>query len=204
MIHPCVRAAFYDFSARFESVIPWMYLDIKGFVTTGVGNLIDRIESAERLPWTHSGGIPATRDEIREEWHIVKSHTEFAHLGAGAAKASCVLRLSPPAIRALVDAKLTEMVTHLAGRFDLASWPADAQLAVCSMAWAMGPGFKFPRFEIAVSHRNFMAAAGECAINATGNPGVVPRNKANRAHFERAANVIAQGLLLDAFLEVPS
>lgn len=202
MIHPCVRDAFYDFSAQFEGVVPCMYLDVRGLVTTGVGNLIDSTAAAEALPWTvHTGGQPATPEQIATEWQFVKWHPDLARLGAGAAGRVTLLRLSGDAIRALVASKLDEMVTHLAARFDLASWPADAQLAVCSMAWAMGPGFVFPRFAFAVARLNFDAAAIECTIREDGNPGVKPRNAANRVHLGRAAFVLRDGLPLDAFYD---
>ena len=36
-MHSSVQAIFPEFSKRFEGYVHWMYLDIKGLVTTGVG-----------------------------------------------------------------------------------------------------------------------------------------------------------------------
>ena len=41
-----VRAAFLSFTTRLEGRVPYMYLDIKGLVTIGVGNLIDPVDLA--------------------------------------------------------------------------------------------------------------------------------------------------------------
>jgi len=180
-----------------------MYLDILGLVTTGVGNLIDPRPAALKVPFVTLSGAAATLGEIEEEWDTIKGHTELAHAGAGAAKKFCRLRLTQAGIVGLVDGKLTEMVGFLAKRFpELQDWPADAQLAVCSMAWAMGPGFKFPKFQVAVSKKDFSAAALQCDINAAGNPGVIPRNVANRKLFTNAARVIMEELDPEQFVEL--
>ena len=41
-----VRSAWRRFNEPLEGLTDWMYLDIKGLVTTGMGNLIDPVESA--------------------------------------------------------------------------------------------------------------------------------------------------------------
>ena len=47
--------------------------------------------------------------------------------------------------------KLGQMDAYLAKRFpEWEEWPADAQLATLSMAWACGPAFRFPRLEAAL------------------------------------------------------
>ena len=86
------------------------------------------------------------------------------------------------------------MVVALARRFpDLPTWPASAQLAVLSLAWACGPGFRFPKTEAAIRTQDWATAAEEGVINSVGNPGVIPRNKANRQLFLAAAHVVAIG-----------
>ena len=45
-----VRRGFIGFSAPFEGRLHYMYLDVKGLVTTGVGNLIDSVGAAQALP----------------------------------------------------------------------------------------------------------------------------------------------------------
>jgi hypothetical protein len=203
LIKPVVRSNFLRFNTQFEGILSHMYLDILGLVTVGVGNLIDPVGLAANLPFLHADGSPASMDEIMGEWALVKRHTELAHEGAGAARAYCTLHLDEAGITNLVDDKLTAMATALAKRFPLADWPADAQLGLCSMAWAMGPGFQFPKFQAAAVRGDFLEASTECDINAAHNPGVVPRNAANRMLFQNAAKVVSQGLDGDALHLTP-
>jgi hypothetical protein len=70
------------------------------------------------------------------------------------------------------------------------------------MAWAMGPGFNFPMFQAACGKKDdagnpapdFRAAADQCHMDETGNPGLAPRNVANKQLFLNAADAI-DGLL---------
>ena len=52
-----------------------MYLDVKGLVTVGVGNLMDPVSVAQTLPFRFKNkpgisapGSPATPDQIAQEW----------------------------------------------------------------------------------------------------------------------------------------
>lgn len=188
-----VIETFSSFSTKFEGCIPYMYLDIKGLVTIGIGNLIDPMETALGLPFVHKWGGEATRDDIILEWRMVKLNKQLAKQGHTAAAKITTLILTEDGIQQLVQRKLSEfetyLKTHSLPNFD--DYPADAQLGIMSMAWAMGPGFpaKFPRFTAAVKAQDWNAAAENCYINSTNNPGLVPRNKANRKLFLAAAYV---------------
>ena len=46
-----VQSSFPAFSGRFEGRVPYMYLDVLGLVTVGVGNLVDPVETAQALPF---------------------------------------------------------------------------------------------------------------------------------------------------------
>jgi hypothetical protein len=193
-----VRDYFNLFSAKFEGRLGFMYLDVKGLVTTGVGNLIDPIGSAMLLPWVHkSDGTPASTTEISQEWNDVKSHQEMAPKGGGYFGSMTQLMLTDDAIDSLVLSKLEENERYLKNRFpQYDNWPADAQLGLLSMAWAMGPSFKFPRFETAVNSRppDFDMAAIESHMNDAGNPGLTPRNVANVLLFRNAASAVIRGM----------
>lgn len=54
------------------------------------------------------------------------------------------------------------------------------------MAWACGAAFHFPLLDAALRTRDFLGAALECRIDERGNPGVVPRNAANRTLLRNA------------------
>jgi hypothetical protein len=57
--------------------------------------------------------------------------------------------------------------------------------------WGPGGPLKFPKFSAACEKQDFDAAAENCNISELGNPGVVPRNRANQLLFRNAAAVIA-------------
>lgn len=189
-----VRAGFVGFSTPLEGLCDWLYCDVKGLVTTAIGNLVDPIQFALPLPFMN-GGLPATIDEIAEEWRAVKGRPDLAHLGGGAYRGMTKLRLSAAGIDQVVSRKLVQNDVYLRARFTgYEEWPADAQLGILSMAWACGPAFRFPMFEAAVRAGDFVLASQECKMNEAGNPGLVPRNAANRQLFMNAARVIELGL----------
>lgn len=46
-----VHKMWISFNQSLEGRLPYMYLDIRNLVTTGMGNLIDPRQAAESLPW---------------------------------------------------------------------------------------------------------------------------------------------------------
>ncbi len=187
-MRPSVRCAFVAFTAKFEGVCAWMYLDVKGLVTTAIGNLIDPVSLALPLPFAHRDGTPAARDEIEVEWRAVKSLQRLSQCGGGVFANHTTLRLSPAVVERIVLAKLAQNESLLLRRFpSFGTWSADAQLGLLSMAWALGPAFRFPRFEAAVTALDFATASRECRMDETHNPGLHPRNVANAVLFANAA-----------------
>lgn len=198
-MQPAVSAAWRAFNAPLEGVIHWMYLDVLGLVTTGMGNLIDPVELALPLPWTRDGAA-VDQEAIRAEWTAIKQNAGLAQAGATAAGRVATLRLDDGAIDQLIEAKLADnerTLTGTAAFADFEEWPADAQLGLLSMAWAMGPSFApgYPRFCAACQARDFAAAAGECAMNDAGNPGLTRRNAANKLAFQLAATATDPAVL---------
>lgn len=191
-MHQSVRAAFRAFTEPFEGRVPYPYLDVKGLVTVGTGNLIDPSPAALGLPW-QIDGRPATRAEILADWTALKKQQGLARLHHKYAAPVTRIRLTPEAMDALLLARLDANEADLKRRHfpDFDSYPADAQLALLSIAWAVGSDWprKFPRTKLAVLARDWSMAATEGVINSAGNPGVIPRNHANRLCFQNAARV---------------
>jgi len=166
-----------------------MYLDVRGLVTTGVGNLIDPVSLALALPWLKADGTPATQEEIQADWKRVKAMQPgqfWTHY-----QAPNNLYLSDEAIDALVLAQLDKNANVLVGYFpDFASLPGGAQRAILSIAWAVGAGFppKWPNFSAAVRAHDWVSAANNSSISAANNPGIKPRNEANKAALLAAAS----------------
>ena len=204
-----VKGYFRRFTKPFEGEVPHMYLDVRGLVTVGNGNLIDTPADAQRLPfrWRDSKR-PATQEEIRNEWQSMKSNTPLAKSGFVAAGRVARLELSDKAIGQLVADRLAANERALISAARLTGWndwPADAQLGLMSMAWAVGVGkllAKFPKFLSAAREFDFEGCSRECDIDTTGNPGVVPRNEAQRLLFRHAARVMRNELDLE-YLNYP-
>jgi len=195
-----VRTAFFDFSVQFEGYVPHMYADIKNLITCGVGNLIDPVSLALAVPFESSPGVRATSVEIEKEWSSIKRDPQSARLGHRYSARRTRLRLPREAVAAMVDRKLMENDALLLVRFPgQDTWPSDAILALHSMAWALGPGFArvFTKFSRLMIAQDFAGAAEECKISERGNPGVIPRNAANRLLLSNAHAVKAGGLPLE-------
>jgi GH24 family phage-related lysozyme (muramidase) len=196
-MNQAVLTKWHQFSEPLEGRVHSMYLDVKGLVTTGVGNLIDPVTAALPLPWKHADGRPASRDEIGAAWRNLKARQDLSKLHWKFAAKLNDLRLTDEDIDALVVSKLTSNARELRKAYpNFDDFPADAQLACLSMAWAVGPGFpaifkNFSRFAVQQDWPN----AKLCAkIKTENNPGIVPRNARNALCFDNAATVIQYAL----------
>lgn len=158
-----------QFNRDLEGYLDFMYLNSRNLVTTGMGNLIDPRPVAERLNWYDwRTGAYVSIDEIDAAWDGVKSRTDLSSHGGGAFKNVTTLRITQDEIQTRIFSELEEMESYLK-RWppfrDLETWPADAQLALLSMSWGMGPAFNFPRFQEFASQRRWREAAAECRFN---------------------------------------
>jgi GH24 family phage-related lysozyme (muramidase) len=200
----------YKFSEPFEGRVYSMYVDVLNYVTTAVGCLIDPVEMALSIPWRHAAtGQLATPSTVRAAWMQLKHHPGFAIRPGGplvpltkqhfnvAARLND-LRIDDAACDALVLHRLNLNVGILRKRFpQWDSWPADAQLATLSMAWAMGAAFykKFGNWTRYADAQDWAGCAAACKIREgtkgqpDWNPGIIPRNKANKQLFENAEQV---------------
>ena len=194
-IWPSVLAAFQQFSGNFEgNALPYMYTDVKGLVTTGTGNLIDPIGAALTLPWRRPDGSLASQAEVIAAWTTVKNAWPGVQSTACASLTN--LRLDKAGLDALVAKQLKVNDAYLQQRYPgYSKWPADAQLALHSRTWAAGPGVHSPAFDAAVNRPkpDFVTAATQIHLNDAGNPGLVPRNAANKQLMLNAAEVQAKG-----------
>lgn len=147
-----VVKSYVDWTTPFEGFLPWMYIDRLGWVTTGMGNLIDPVSMALPLPWKNSDGSRATPDQIAAAWNTIdglrsdpKGQVQTSgpgSQGGGTQGGYTSIRITKQDVQTLVASKMRENEQHLlAGLPNFAHAPADAQLAAHSMAWAMGPGF---------------------------------------------------------------
>ncbi|MEX5710276.1 peptidoglycan-binding protein [Parafrankia sp. FMc6] len=211
-MHPAIQNYWITFNEPLEGRVNFMYLDQKGWVSTGVGNKIDETVAANSAPtpaeraaslalagelgWLDSGGSPAAPEQIAADWDAVKSRLDLAPQGHRAFRSLTALNLDDKEIDRFVFVKLDQMEIVLVGRqdfTDFASWPANAQLATLSMCWALGPAFRFPKLQRHVSARDWSGAAAECHFEP--DLGTIRiRNMLDRAHFLLARAAEDQGL----------
>jgi len=207
-----VRTNWLQFNEPLEGRLHFMYLDVKGFVRTGVGNLIDAthgaltapkpaertasLEMATQLAWLTAHDAAATPDEVAAEWDLVKSRMDLARLGVSAFKSITSLHITDEEVDRFVFAKLEEIERRLKGRAEFAdfdSWPADAQLALLSMAWVMGQAFKLPKLQAFVATADWDSAATECRFKPE-QGALVKRNDLDQQLFRNAARIVAEQL----------
>jgi len=196
-----VRDNFYEFTKPMEGELLWMYQDTLGKVTIALGYLIDTEAAALAVP---GDGAPFTREqdggvaspgEISAEWQRVKADTQ--HTGRAQEYRNLTdLRIDSAGCAALTARRLAAFSASLAQTAEFAGmdgWPADAQLSLLSMAWAMGPAFArggaWPVFRGACSGFDWLAAAANCNMS---NSWLIKRNAVNRGLFRNAAYSVAQ------------
>lgn len=201
-----VRDNFMAFSEPLEGKVLWMYADSLGLVSIGVGNLIDPIDLARALPslgasyLNKNTGAEGTDSEIQSDWNQIK--TSAANWQT--AESMTVLRITEQGCQQLVLNKADEFEGYLTTHAEdpatgvkafanFGDWPADAQIALMSMAWAMGPAFadggKWPAFRAACEGGDWLAAAGNCNMS---NAWLIRRNAVNRGAFRNAAWAVTQ------------
>jgi hypothetical protein len=200
-MHAAAQVAWYGFIRRHEGEVAFMYLDTKGLVTIGIGNLIDPIALARPLPFqfktSNRAGAPAgraaTAAEIDAEWKGLKNHPRKQQLISGGhrlAEPETDLELSDISRRQLFDNKTAANERQLRGFFTAYdTWPADAQIALMAMGWGLGAGFpaRWPKFSAACRKGDFDAAAADSKVSTWR----AARNEASTRLFSNAARVVA-------------
>ena len=208
-----IRDYWVTFNAPLEGVVNWLYLDRRGWVSSGIGNKMDQtpqelsapsgqeraasLRLANEVTWTHGENGPvASEDEVAAAWDAVKARLDLADDGHLAFEKLTDLRLSPDEINTLVLRKLDQMEQVLVGRPEFTSfdsWPANAQLAALSMCWALGPMFRFPSFQAHAANQNWPGCADECAFGPHEGT-IIVRNALDRDHFLLAQRVTDEAL----------
>jgi hypothetical protein len=197
-----VEAIWLAYSEDLEGRCTWLYCDVRGLVTTAIGNLVDTPERALALPWIMPSGELAHESQVRLDWSAVKNYGKriiASNLSMGTAvmqKRMTIVRLGQKSIDQLVMRQLRANAAYL--RKLLSNWdtaPSDAQLATLSLAWAVGAGLDQvrPRFVQAFLAEDWLVAASEALLSVKNNAGVAARNVKQTLCFENAALVKTRG-----------
>lgn len=186
-----VRDVFFDFSTKFEGAVDFPYLDVKGLLTTGIGNLIEN-DVGLGLPWNMLTLRPATIEEIHQGLDAVKARQDLKLRGGMAYKNISLLRLTQDDITKLVLDRMASNESELLCFFPaFEDFSAPAQLAIMSIAWACGAAFAqtWPNFKRAANSQDWVTAAAESHIS----DGAPARNDANHYLLLQAACIAKDG-----------
>lgn len=219
-----------------------MYCDRLNLVTTGIGNLIDAsarnsfdtspaaMAPAMNLPWKFKApgwtsknplaGGAASPGDIQAAWITTKLQEQnqpgFNKKGGFAYAGLTPLTLDMNGLLTLVSNKLTSNNATLVKNYPgFEALPADAQMGLLSMSWAMGASFwpalpidgkvphipEFQAFKDAIDKLDFISAAihsqfkGGGSITDAGQPGIRPasRNHDLDIMFRNAAASVKAG-----------
>lgn len=205
-MYPSVAVAFIPSVLKGEGKVRWPYLDNKGLVTYGIGILGDGGAKGKFLsePWKIEapglGARAATNQEIEAAWQAVKGHQEWKDYGGGNGvwQGLTDIRLDDDGIQHATESWLSASEPTLRQHFPAYdTMPADAQLALLGMSYAMGPAFAggYPAFTAAVNAvvPDYLTAANQSAINKNVNAAIADHNATNRQLFLNAANAMKSG-----------
>lgn len=191
---PAARFKFITLTRELEGVCTWLYLDVKGLVSVGIGNLVDPIGSlwAANLDW-RNGDAPAADSEVWGAWRTIKGHQELRLQGGGTFQRLTAIRATDESIDHLVGTTLDRFCRVLLGFFpEFLAWPDDAQVALMLMAWALGASFpsRWPKLRMALQALDFATAAEECGMSeANQNASFKKRNRLVKEGFLAAATM---------------
>ena len=153
-----------DYFREHEGVVSYMYLDVVGLVTVGVGFMIPDPGSAAQLNLVQRGTTtPATAAQKQQEWQTV--HSQIKARPASFYKQFTTLDMTDAEINAGLAVRIQNFVVNLRQRFpQFDSFPAPAQLGLLDMIYSLGPRGLFtgyPKFCKAVDKQDWNTCAKE-------------------------------------------
>ena len=221
MIHQSVIDKFIEFSTPLEGNEHAPYLDSIGLPSYGIGFLAwdshapQPAHLALGVKWTLPDGSTASDAEVIRQITALHAQPALAHYKATSQVVlnATTVRVNDEEIKAELMRRLTVDYRWLEAHHfpQIGAWPADAQLAALSVAWAVGPDwpsiFGNAKRSLAASPARFLEAIihmpdaahpghflpAEIDIKEQGNPGIVPRNVANELALSNAEIVQQRG-----------
>jgi hypothetical protein len=204
MLQPSVVDAIPSVFAKWEGDgLPYMYTDSKGIVTCGTGNALFTAAAAEALCWYTPSGFICAKAEVDAAFATVKS--AWPKVQSTACARLTNIRLNHAGIVALVMRTVQTDWTYLLTQFPgCEDFPADAQLALLSSAWAWGPGFARVWGDLGTKFKSLLSPppqyvfAAQVMLDASVheekiNPGIIPRDEGEVVMLQNAGAVAAAG-----------
>ena len=148
---------------EYEGKVNHMYLDSKGYVTVGVGHLLESVAAAQALKFVQQEGSAASAAQIATDFESVKA--QAPNRVASYYKKYTQLTLAQADIESLTDEHIESFYTELKQLYpEFDSYPVVAQLALFDMIFNLGMTTLkrgFPSFNRAVLARDWQKAAAE-------------------------------------------
>jgi GH24 family phage-related lysozyme (muramidase) len=198
------------FSETFESNLDFLYLDVLGWVTIGLGLLADPVEMLARMGvefyWPGPGRVSACTADVRAAHAAVKAATALERGGGVAfgALPGNAIRATPESLAKAADYTLAKNEANVRKYFPgWDTFPAAGQMLILSMAWAMGSHAfgRWPHFVARVNEGDWLAVAvphddpSSCLMSEHGeNEGFHLRNLASLELAKAAAFAVDHGL----------
>jgi hypothetical protein len=154
-MHDTVAQIIRKWLGQFEGPVREMYIDNRGLVTTGTGNLLQSAHEANKYQWERIAGGAVWPPEVADEFERVRSAETkrkipgWAVMGGGnfiksAMKLGIVtLRLTPASVDRMFKERLDGLEATMKGTpgyEDYEDFPGDAQIGIISVIWANGAG----------------------------------------------------------------
>src|SRR5205807_514531 len=126
------------FVAPFEGNIPHMYVDTKGYVTVGIGNMLPNVTAARLLAFVNrTTKNAASADDISADYKAVSTQPKAK--AARWYRQFTRLDLPDVAVNALFRARIDDFRKQLIKSYPrYESYPDAAQLAMLDMAFNLG------------------------------------------------------------------
>ncbi len=168
-----------------EGCIDHMYLDTRGNVTIGIGQLVPSADFAMTLRLVlRDSGEAASAQQITEDYDNVSA--QQTGMTAARYKPFTRLEMTHADIDSLLDNHIDEFTGGLEREIsDFNAFPDTAQEALLDMAFNLGVSGlvrKFPKLVSAASQRDWQTCAAECERRGIGDQ----RNQATKQLFESA------------------
>ncbi len=168
----------------YEGRTTWMYKDIAGVVTCGIGHALFSALDAMVIEWDQP------KAQINADW-IAVHDAPTGHI-ASWYEPLTRSRLSSKVVEELLSADMINVRTVIEIYFpDFNKFPSSAQEAIQDMAFNLGPHFPkdWPKFAACVLRHDWNGAADECVRRGISEA----RNKATQLLFQEAAIVSPSG-----------
>lgn len=170
----------------YEGNYSYMYSDSRGYVTVGVGFLLNTASDATRFRfWKRNDkglAIEATSDEIKQEWSNI--HSKPARHKASYYRQFTTMWMADTDINAELQKIVGQFEAQAKDMFsDWDKFPIPAQLALLDMLYNLGSLSAFPQLVESAKQHDWEACAKECHRS-----GPSPqRNSGTRNRFVQAA-----------------